>query len=99
MRFGLLGAVALCTDGGFTSVRWPMPRSVLAALLLSANRVVRVERLIDVVWGDDPPANAQASLHNHVMRLRTLLPGAGSGQIRTVPPGYLIDVAEGHLMR
>jgi DNA-binding SARP family transcriptional activator/predicted negative regulator of RcsB-dependent stress response len=97
MRFGLLGAVAVCTDGEFTSVRWPMPRSVLATLLLNANRVVRTERLIDVVWGEDPPANAQASLHNHVMRLRALLAGAGSGQIRTVAPGYLIDVAAGDL--
>lgn len=37
-RFGLLGAVAVERGGELTSVRWPMPRSVLAALLLSANR-------------------------------------------------------------
>src|SRR5512146_2730844 len=96
MQFGLLGTVVVERDGGLLPVRWPMARSVLVALLLNANRVVPAERLIDVVWGDDPPATALASLQNHVMRLRALL-GAGASQIKTVEPGYLIEVADGDL--
>jgi DNA-binding SARP family transcriptional activator len=97
MRFGVLGTVAVDCGGGPTPVRWPMPRSVLAALLLSANRVVPADRLVDVVWGDRPPASAVASLHNHVMRLRTMLGRTAAGRIRTVAPGYLIDIADGDL--
>ena len=44
-------------------------------LLLDANTVVPVDRLIDAMWGGRPPASATASLHNHVMRLRRLLGG------------------------
>jgi len=45
-------------------------RAVLALLLLDANRVVSVDRLVDGVWGDAPPASALASLQNHLARLR-----------------------------
>jgi len=95
MRFGLLGTVGVGGDSELASVPWPMARSVLAALLLNANRVVSSERLIDVVWGDDPPMAAMGSLHNHIMRLRAFLAARheGSGRIRTVAPGYLIEVA------
>ncbi len=96
MQFGLLGTVVVEHHGGLAPVRWPMARSVLVALLLNANRVVSTERLIDVVWGDDPPVSALPSLQNHVMRLRGLL-GAGASQIKTVEPGYLIEVADGDL--
>ena len=87
MRFGLLGTATVCSGGELVPVRWPVPRSVLAVLLLNANRVVSTERLIDVVWGDDPPASALASLQNHVMRLRALLAGAGPTRIMTIEPG------------
>jgi DNA-binding SARP family transcriptional activator len=97
MRFEVLGTVAVDSGEGPEPVRWPMPRSVLAALLLNANRVVPAQRLIDVVWGETPPASALPSLQNHVMRLRALLAGGGSSQIKTVGPGYLIEVADGEL--
>ena len=99
--------------GGPVELRAPMARNLLAALLLNANRVVSVAQLVDVLWGDDPPVTAVASLHNRVMGLRAFLaagqaatgqegaeraaPGVGSGRIRTVAPGYLIEVAAGDL--
>ena len=39
---------------------------MLALLLLDANRVVSVDRLVDGVWGDAPPSSALASLQNHL---------------------------------
>ena len=97
MRFGLLGTVVVRSGDELTGIRWPMSRAVLALLLLNANRVVPAERLIDALWGDNPPPSAQASLHNHVMRLRTALAQAGAGQLKTVDPGYLIEVPDGDL--
>ena len=71
-------------------------RAVLAALLLAhRDGVVSAERLIDELWGDDPPATAAKSLQVHVSQLRRLL---GDGQpIVTRPTGYAIELAPGAL--
>jgi DNA-binding SARP family transcriptional activator len=113
IRFGLLGRITVNRGVGPVELRAPMARNLLAALLLNANRVVSVAQLVEVMWGDDPPVTAVASLHNRVRGLRAFLaagpagtspegagraaPGAGSGRIRTVAPGYLIEVAAGEL--
>jgi len=48
---------------------------VLAALLLRADEIVPLERLVDEVWGEDPPPSAAHSLEAYVSRLRqTLVP-------------------------
>ncbi|MET8945338.1 BTAD domain-containing putative transcriptional regulator [Streptomyces sp. NPDC004542] len=73
----------------------PKVRVLLAALLLEAGRVVSVDSLKDALWGGVPPASAQASLHNHVTRLRRLLDDPE--RLRAVPPGYQLRVAEGEL--
>ncbi len=73
----------------------PKVRALLAALLLEAGRVVSVESLKDALWGGAPPASAQASLHNHVARLRRLLDDPE--RLRAVPPGYVLRVEQGEL--
>src|SRR6266540_3377960 len=64
-------------------------RALLALLLLHANRVLSRDRLIDELWGDQPPATAVQSLQVYVSRLRKLLP---DGALATRPPGYLLEV-------
>ncbi|MGW3206215.1 BTAD domain-containing putative transcriptional regulator [Streptomyces sp. NPDC001135] len=73
----------------------PKVRVLLAALLLEPGRVVSVESLKDALWGGAPPVSAQASLHNHVTRLRRLLDDPD--RLRAVPPGYLLRVDHGEL--
>ncbi|GHI05962.1 transcriptional regulator [Streptomyces cellostaticus] len=73
----------------------PKVRALLAALLLEAGRVVSVESLKDALWGGAPPVSAQASLHNHVTRLRRLLDDPE--RLRAVSPGYLLRVDDGEL--
>jgi predicted ATPase/class 3 adenylate cyclase/DNA-binding SARP family transcriptional activator len=70
-------------------------RRLLAVLLVHANTVVSVDRLVDILWGDEPPVDAAATLQNYVPRLRaTLEPGRAAGDPGTVlltcPPGYLL---------
>ncbi|MDX3111218.1 BTAD domain-containing putative transcriptional regulator [Nonomuraea angiospora] len=85
MRFGVLGPLRI--EAG--QVPGPAKhRTLLAALLLSARETVPVERLMSVVWDDRPPASAGSVLRVYVSALRKLVDG-----IRTVPGGYLIDVA------
>ncbi|MEU1273294.1 BTAD domain-containing putative transcriptional regulator [Streptomyces sp. NPDC005799] len=100
LRFGLLGSPVLYEARGeasaeMLSVGSPKLRALLAALLLEAGRVVSVESLKDALWGGAPPASAQASLHNHVARLRRLLDDPE--RLRSVPPGYVLRVEQGEL--
>jgi DNA-binding SARP family transcriptional activator/tetratricopeptide (TPR) repeat protein len=101
VRFALLGPLRFGEDGeGADELReivGAMPRTLLAMLLLNANTVVSVDRLIDALWQGSPPASAQGSLHNHVMRLRRMLGPDGAARLRAVAPGYLIRVEPGEL--
>ncbi|MEU1528398.1 AfsR/SARP family transcriptional regulator [Streptomyces fagopyri] len=96
LRFGLLGPPVLYdADGEVGSIRSGKIRALLVALLLEPGRVVSVDVLKDALWGPTPPASAQASLQNHVTRLRRLLDDPE--RLRAVPPGYLLRVGEGEL--
>ncbi|GDY64714.1 hypothetical protein SAV14893_041070 [Streptomyces avermitilis] len=97
LRFGLLGPPVLYdADGEVRPIGSGKMRALLAALLLEPGRVVSVDALKDALWGGAPPASAQASLQNHVTRLRRLL-GDDPERLRAVPPGYLLRVGEGEL--
>ncbi|MEU1454134.1 AfsR/SARP family transcriptional regulator [Streptomyces avermitilis] len=98
LRFGLLGPPVLYdADGEVRPIGSGKMRALLAALLLEPGRVVSVDALKDALWGDAPPASAQASLQNHVTRLRRLLGDDDPERLRAVPPGYLLRVGEGEL--
>ncbi|GAA2448732.1 AfsR/SARP family transcriptional regulator [Streptomyces glaucus] len=73
----------------------PKARALLAVLLLEAGRAVSVESLKEALWGGAPPPSAQASLHNHVARLRRLLDDPE--RLRSVPSGYVLRVEQGEL--
>ncbi|WP_320776535.1 BTAD domain-containing putative transcriptional regulator [Streptomyces sp. CRN 30] len=96
LRFGLLGPPVLYdADGGVRPIGSGKMRALLVALLLEPGRAVPVESLKDALWGGAPPPSAQASLQNHVTRLRRLLDDPE--RLRAVPPGYLLRVDEGEL--
>jgi DNA-binding SARP family transcriptional activator/pimeloyl-ACP methyl ester carboxylesterase len=65
-------------------------RAVLARLLLDAGRTVAVERLLDDLWGDEPPGSAVKMIHVYVSQLRKVLP---PGVLCTRAPGYAIELA------
>jgi DNA-binding SARP family transcriptional activator len=72
-------------------------RSVLAILLLAGNRVVPLDRLIDQLWGEEPPPQATGSLQAYISNLRRALepqraPREPARVLRSRPPGYLLAV-------
>jgi DNA-binding SARP family transcriptional activator len=89
MRFGVLGPVEVWEGGDRLAVGGPQQRALLAVLLLNANRMVSVDRLVDCLWGSDPPAAARGLLQGCVAGLRRALP---SQRIVTRAPGYLLRV-------
>lgn len=52
------------------SLGGPKQRLVLALLLAEPNVTVSVDRLIDGVWGEDPPESARHTLQSYVSELR-----------------------------
>jgi DNA-binding SARP family transcriptional activator/basic membrane lipoprotein Med (substrate-binding protein (PBP1-ABC) superfamily) len=73
IEFRVLGPLEVRAGTGVVSLGGPKQRAVLALLLLQADEVVSVERLIDEVWGDNPPPSAGHSLEAYVSRLRSVL--------------------------
>jgi YVTN family beta-propeller protein len=94
MEFRILGPVEVRDDGRVVRLGGGKQRAVLALLLLNANRVVASERMIELLWGERPPATAATALHGHISSLRKAL---GPDVIATRPPGYVLETAIGEL--
>jgi DNA-binding SARP family transcriptional activator/pimeloyl-ACP methyl ester carboxylesterase len=90
MRFRVLGPVEASGPDGTPAALSERQRTLLASLLARHGTVVSVDRLVDLLWGDDPPADAVGALQSQVSRLRRALPYA---DLRTRPPGYQLTVA------
>ena len=89
LEFRILGPLQVNENGRTLSLGGSRRRAVLAFLLLHANEVVTVDRLVDDLWPDEPPQNATAALHNHVSRLRKVV---GTDVIVTRNGGYSVEV-------
>jgi len=95
LRFTVLGPVQVLVDGEPVTIGSPGARALLLLLVLHANQVVSVDRIVDGMWGDDPPATARTIVHGYVSRLRRVLePHATGAQLLTQAPGYELRVDE-----
>ena len=92
MDFRILGPLEVRANGERLALGGPKQRALLAILLLSADRVVSRDRLIEELWADDPPAAARHALEVNVSRLRKALGanGAGGSPLVTRAPGYVL---------
>jgi predicted ATPase/DNA-binding SARP family transcriptional activator len=85
----LLGPVDAVVDGNPITLGGPKERAVLAVLALAAGDAVSETRLIEAIWGDEPPRTATKTLHSYVSRLRKALTAAPDGAgIETLGNGY-----------
>ena len=89
VRIRLLGGVS-ATDGEKSVDVGPAKcQTVLAVLALAAGSAVPVPRLVDLVWGEQPPRTAEKTLQSYVVRLRK---GLGAGSISRVGSAYRLVV-------
>ena len=91
VEFGLLGPLEAWAGDQRLHLGGPRHERALAVLLLDANRVVSLARLIEAVWGDDPPRTAAHQIRKMVLDLRHRVPGGGES-IVTDGPGYRLLV-------
>ena len=69
-------------------------RCLLALLALRPNEVVSREEIVDVLWGENPPASCHNLVHTYVSRLRKML---GAGPVSSERGGYLLTVVTDQL--
>ena len=96
MRFSILGPLLAESDDGTPVVfTRPSQRGTLAVLLMHAGYPPTRSALIDALWGDNPPADAESALRVRIWDLRRAL--TGSGRLVTHQSGYRVAVEHGEL--
>lgn len=80
--------MAVETDDGPARLAASKERNLLGLLLADANRAIAPARLVDELWGDDPPASAHKTLQTYVSHLRRFL----GDRLQTLPGGYSLRV-------
>jgi DNA-binding SARP family transcriptional activator/DNA-binding beta-propeller fold protein YncE len=103
MDFLILGPLEVREQGSKISLGGGRERALLAVLLLHANEVVSTDRLIEELWGEQPPATAAKAVHGYVSQLRKALgDGAsedGDSLLTTHGRGYALRVEPGRFDR
>jgi DNA-binding SARP family transcriptional activator len=95
LEFRILGPLEVIHRGRRLTLGGSRQRALLALLLTRANEVVSTDRLIDELWGAQPPTTAANALQYHISQLRKAL--APDEAIVTREPGYLIQVGPDEL--
>lgn len=95
-EFRILGPLEAWVDRERRPLGDKRQERVLAVLLLEANRVVPVSRLVDAAWGEEPPTTASHQVRKMVADLRQRLP-APAVTIATDGPGYRMILGEDQL--
>ncbi len=93
MDYRILGPLeVLADDGSPVALSGVLERTLLGVLLLSANHVVSADRLIDILWAEDPPRSGANALQVHVSRLRRKIEPASGGRstVSAEHPGYVL---------
>lgn len=92
MEFRILGPVQCRNGARALKLAGQRQERILAALLLGADHVVSVSRLVDVVWDEDPPATATRQIRNLTTALRRALvaEGASDDVLTAEGPGFVL---------
>ena len=96
MDYRILGPLEVSEEGQALRLPGVKARAVLSSLLLRANEVVSTDRLIDELWGGQPPETAANTLQVYVSQLRKSLP-SGKEILLTRGRGYVLKVEPGEL--
>jgi DNA-binding SARP family transcriptional activator/tetratricopeptide (TPR) repeat protein len=80
MKVNILGPVEVWADDRPVPLPRRQQRLIVGVLALECNRWVPVQRLIDLVWGADPPAAVRGILQSRISQLRAALAGSDQRQ-------------------
>ncbi len=89
MEFRILGPLEVYDGQELVQLDRRKARALLAFFVLHANEPLSSDRLIDELWGEQPPKTVAASLQNYVSRLRKVV---GPEVLVSRPPGYMLQI-------
>ncbi|MEL7157516.1 MAG: AfsR/SARP family transcriptional regulator, partial [Actinomycetota bacterium] len=100
MRISVLGPLGVERDGVELDVGGAKQQLVLTALILARGRVVSTDRLVELIWGPNPPSKPYVTLRAYISHLRRILEpdqtaGRRSSLLVTRSPGYALDLDPG----
>lgn len=98
MRVNILGPIEAELEEQRVELGGEKQQSVLLALVLAEGKVLGTDRLIDLVWGDRPPAKPNVTLRSYISHLRKILEpghrrGNGPQLLVTKAGGYAFEVS------
>ncbi|MEX2981002.1 BTAD domain-containing putative transcriptional regulator [Streptomyces sp. C36] len=92
----VLGPLAVRVGGTPVTVGRRQQRTVLGILLAARGQSVPLDRIVEVLWAERPPARPRTSLHSYVSNLRGIL--EPDRRVRT-PSRLLVSSPEGYALR
>jgi len=96
--FKILGPLDVTASQHRLELHGARQQILVAMLLLSANRVVPVNRLIEAIYGEDCPPTARSQVQIGMSSIRRLFASHEPGNsITTHPSGYVLRVGSGQL--
>jgi YVTN family beta-propeller protein len=90
VHFRILGSLEALDGEQAMPLGGERQRGVLAILLIHRGNAVSVDRIVDLLWGERPPATAAKTVQVYVSRLRKAL---GEGLLLTRGGGYVLELA------
>jgi DNA-binding SARP family transcriptional activator len=90
--FRILGPLEVIEAGQLVPLPGARQRALLAILLLHVGEALSSDRLIDELWGEEPPEAGSVALRVRISQLRRALGPAGELLV-TRPPGYALAAA------
>jgi DNA-binding SARP family transcriptional activator/tetratricopeptide (TPR) repeat protein len=97
MLYRLLGPLEIWDGSCWHGLRQAKWRALLAVLLCRANQAVSAGRLIEELWGQQPPKSAGKLLHACVSDVRRALGDSSGETLVTRAPGYELRTRRGEL--
>src|SRR5205814_1115837 len=94
LDFRVLGPVEVRDGDRLLPLGGGRQKALLALLVMRRGEALSTDRLIDALWGDQPPPSATNSVHVYVSNLRKAL---GDGRVETKEHGYVLRVDPGEL--
>lgn len=95
-RCHVLGDLRVSIDSSAARFRGQRALDVLALLIVHRNAVLSTERIVDELWGEQPPRSARSSLHRFVFDVRKGL-ADHAHRLVTERNGYRLLVADDEL--
>jgi DNA-binding SARP family transcriptional activator/tetratricopeptide (TPR) repeat protein len=94
IEFKILGPPEILAGGRREATMSPQLWCVLVSLLMSPNRPVPVEALIDRLWDEDPPPKARTTIRSYIWRIERALSQLADGtvRVRRQAPGYALEI-------